>query len=103
VKQFHIFAICGGLFYFAGQFLNWRDLWQALYFVSCEKINEKPRHLRDAVCVDYLEAGSCAAFVVDYSSAPKFNRQYERSALSQTPLPSRSPNGGFSSPKNSSI
>jgi len=39
----------GRPFYFAGQFLNWRDLWQALYFVLCAKIKEKPRHLRDAV------------------------------------------------------
>jgi len=36
-------------FLFRGTILNWRDLWQALYFVSCEKIKEKPRHLRDAV------------------------------------------------------
>ena len=55
---------------------------------------------RFVLCIQ--KRGDCAVYVVDYSSGPKFNRQYERSALSQTPLPSRSPNGGFSSPKNSS-
>lgn len=66
----------------------------------------KPKENR-ATCVARCELciqkrGDCAVYVADYSTTPKFNRQYERSALSQTPLPSRSPNGGFSSPKNSS-
>ena len=55
---------------------------------------------RCVLCIQ--KRGDCAVYVADYSTTPKFNRQYERSALSQTPLPSRSPNGGFSSPKNSS-
>ena len=66
----------------------------------------KPKENR-ATCVARCELciqkrGDCAVYVADYSTTPKFNRQYERSALSQKPLPSRSPNGGFSSPKNSS-
>ena len=55
---------------------------------------------RCVLCIQ--KRGDCAVYVADYSTTPKFNRQYERSALSQKPLPSRSPNGGFSSPKNSS-
>jgi hypothetical protein len=40
---------------------------------------------RCVLCIQ--KRGDCAAYVADYSTTPKFNRQYERSALSQTPLP----------------
>ena len=40
---------------------------------------------RCVLCIQ--KRGDCAVYVADYSTTPKFNRQYERSALSQKPLP----------------
>ena len=92
----------GGFAIASGNFRKHRGANAGL--VSCYQTKLKENRAtcvaRFVLCIQ--KRGDCAVFVVDYSSGPKFNRQYEKSPLSQIPLPSRSPKGGFSSPKNSS-